>query len=165
MKKVFMFLVAALLMTACATPEERAARQAENLKKVKECVGAQRYKISVTSMTPMRSTPITVTSRSLTVDGDQLNCYLPYAGRDDIPHLKTRGEIRMDAKLEFRSTIQNYLLQYQPKKKNGVITFKTETGGEELKFTITIDNNGKARIHLEPDDRDYVDYEGTVIPL
>ena len=165
MKKVFMFFVAALLMTACATPEERAAREAENLKVVKECVGAQRYKISVTSMTPMRSTSVPVTSCYLTVDGDELNCYLPYAGRDDIPQMKTRGERRMDAKLEFRTTIENYLLQLQPKKKSGVVMFKAKSGGDEMKFTITIDNHGKARIHLEPEGRDYIDYDGTVVAL
>ena len=160
-----MFFVAALLMTACATPEERAAREAENLKVVKECVGAQRYKISVTSMTPMRSTSVPVTSRYLTVDGDELNCYLPYAGRDDIPQMKTRGERRMDAKLELRTTIENYLLQLQPKKKSGVVMFKAKSGGDEMKFTITIDNHGKARIHLEPEGRDYIDYDGTVVAL
>ena len=71
----------------------------------------------------------------------------------------------MDAKLEFRTTIENYLLQLQPKKKSGVVTFKAKSGGDELKFTITIDNHGKARIHLEPEGRDYIDYDGTVVAL
>ena len=41
MKKLIVMMVAALMIVACATPEERAARQAENLKMVKAAVGNQ----------------------------------------------------------------------------------------------------------------------------
>jgi len=154
-----------LLVTACATPEERAARQAENLKMVKECVGSQHYKISVTEMTPMRGTPVYVTNRYLKIEGDKVDCSLPYVGREDIPHLKTRGEVRMDSKIEFRGDAEKYVLQLMPKKKSGVVTFTTRNGVEELKFSITIDNYGKAKIRMTPDSRDFIDYEGTVNAL
>ena len=154
-----------LLVTACATPEERAARQAENLKMVKECVGNQHYKISVTEMTPMRGTPVYVTNRYLKIEGDKVDCSLPYAGRDDNPHMKTRSEVRMDSKIEFRGDAEKYVLQLMPKKKCGVVTFTTRNGVEELKFSITIDNYGKAKIRMTPDSRDFIDYEGTVNAL
>ena len=95
MKKLLLLFVGALLMVACATPEERAARQAENLKMVKAAVGSQQYKINVSSMKPMRGTYTTVMGRWLKIDGNTVDCSLPYVGRDDIPHMKTRGEIRM----------------------------------------------------------------------
>lgn len=165
MKKIMMFIVTVLLVAACATPEERAARQAENLKMVKESVGSQQYKITISQMTPMRGTPVYVSNRYLKVEGDKVDCSLPYAGRDDIPHLKTRGEARMDAKYEFRGDIENYLLQLLPKKKSGVVTFTTKYSGEDLKFSITIDNYGKAKIRMTPEGRDYIDYEGSVYAL
>lgn len=168
MKKSVLFAVTTavmLLVTACATPEERAARQAENLKMVKECVGNQHYKISVTEMTPMRGSSTYVTNRYLKIEGDKIDCSLPYVGREDIPHMKTRGELRMDSKIEFRGDIRNYSLQLMPKKKCGVITFATQNGGEELKFSITIDNNGRAKIRMTPESRDFIDYEGTVNAL
>lgn len=162
MKKVFMMFVAALLIAGCATSEERAARKAEQQKMVKESVSAQKFKINVNSITPMRGTAHNVTNHYLVIDGDQLHCSLPYVGRDDIPHMKTRGEIRMDSKIEFRGPTENYHLQYLPNKQSGVVTFTAKNGGEELKFTITIDDDGRARIHMEPDKRDYCDYDGYV---
>ena len=162
MKQILMLFVAALLMAACATPEERAARQAENLRMVKECVGNQRYRISIRSMTPMRSTSHIVTGRWLIVNGDKVECSLPYVGREDIPHFKSNAEIRQDAKIEFKGDIENYFLNYMPKKKCGVATFYTVDRGEKLNFSITIDNAGTAKIRLTPEKRDYIDYEGTV---
>ena len=65
MKKVFLLMVAVLLMTACATSEERAARQAENMKMLKASVGNQKYRISINQMTPKRGLSKTVSTRVL----------------------------------------------------------------------------------------------------
>ena len=165
MKKLIVMMVAALMIVACATPEERAARQAENLKMVKAAVGNQQYKITINSMRPMRGTNTTVMGRWLKVDGNNVDCYLPYVGRDDVPHMKTRGEIKSDAKLEFRTEMENYNLQYQPSKKCGVITFKASDMGDDYNFKIIVDNTGRARITVTPRDRDYINYEGSVYGL
>jgi hypothetical protein len=165
MKKLMMMIVAVLTIAACATPEERAARQAENLRIVKASVGSQRYRINVTSMRPMRGMENSVMGRWLKIDENTVDYSLPYVGRDDIPHMKTRGEMRMDARLEYRGEMQDYILQYQPKKKCGIITFKVNDGGEDYKFHITVDNMGTARIRVTPENRDYIDYEGDVNSL
>lgn len=162
MKQFMLMIVATLLMVACATPEERAARQAENLKMVKAAVGSQQYRITVTSMTPMRGTRTNVMGRWLKIDGNTVDCSLPYVGRDDAPHMKTRTEVRMDSKLEFKAEAQNYLLQLKPNKKCGIITFSTEYGGDEYQFNINVDNTGRARIRVTPKNRDFIDYEGDV---
>ena len=162
MKQFMLMMIAAFLMVACATPEERAARQAENLKMVKAAVGTQQYKINVTSMRPMRGTTTNVMGRWLKIDGNTVDCSLPYIGRNDIPHMKTRAEVRMDSKLEFRAEIQNYLLKLEAKKKRGIITFSTRYGSDEYQFNITIDNTGRAFIRVTPENRDFIDYEGNV---
>ena len=162
MKQFMVIMIAALLMVACATPEERAARQAENLKMVKAAVGSQQYRINITSMRPMRGTTTNVMGRWLKIDGNTVDCSLPYIGRDDIPHMKTRAEVRMDSKLEFKAEVQNYLLKLEAKKKRGIVTFSTRYGGDEYQFNITVDNMGRAFIRVTPENRDFIDYEGNV---
>ena len=165
MKQFMLMMIAAFLMVACATPEERAARQAENLKMVKAAVGSQQYRINITSMRPMRGTTTNVMGRWLKIDGNTVDCSLPYIGRDDIPHMKTRAEVRMDSKLEFRAEIQNYLLKLEAKKKRGIITFSTRYGSDEYQFNITVDNTGRAFIRVTPENRDFIEYEGNVYGL
>ena len=165
MKQFMLMMIAAFLMVACATPEERAARQAENLKMVKAAVGTQQYKINVTSMRPMRGTSTNVMGRWLKIDGNTVDCSLPYIGRDDIPHMKTRAEVRMDSKLEFNAEVQNYLLKLEAKKKRGIVTFSTRYGGDEYQFNITVDNTGRAFIRVTPENRDFIEYEGNVYGL
>ena len=165
MKQFMLMIVAALLMVACATPHERAARQAENLKMVKAAVGSQQYRINITSMTPMRGATTNVMGRWLKIDGNTVDCNLPYIGRNDIPHMKTRAEVRMDSKLEFNAEVENYLLKLEPKKKRGIVTFSTRYGGDEYQFNIDVDNTGRARIRVTPEDRDFIDYEGNVYGL
>ena len=129
MKKVIIMLMAALLVTACATltPEEKAAREAAVKEGVKAAVA------------------------------------LPYAGRDDIPHMKTRGEMRMTSKIEIRGEVRDYLMGIDPADERAVVSFTASDLGVDYKFTITIENTGSAKIHVDPDKRDYIDYEGYVV--
>ena len=167
MKKVILMMVAAMLMAACATltPEEKAAREAERVKNVRKAVGTQNYRISVNTMKPMRGSSHSVFDSGLIVEGNSVVCHLPYAGLDDIPHPKTRYEVRQDSKLEFKSDIENYLLEIQPEKKRGIITFKADDAGRKYEFHIVIENDGDALIRVIPEGRDYIEYEGTINSL
>ena len=165
MKKIMLLTMVALLMAACATltPEEKAAREAERLENLRTAVINQRYKISITSMKPIRGTSRSVSGGHwIKVDSTSLDCSLPYAGLDDVPHMKSRAEVKMDSKLDFRSDIQDYILQLHPNDKSATITFKADFHGLEQKFRIIIDAGGNAKIHLEPEGRDMIDYEGRV---
>ena len=139
MKKIIMMLMAALLVAACATltPEQKAARDAAIKEGVKSAVASQKFKINV--------------------------CFLPYAGRDDIPHMKTRGEMRMTSKIEIRGEVRDYLMGIDPVDERAVVSFTASDLGVDYKFTITIENTGSAKIHVAPDKRDYIDYEGYVV--
>ena len=132
---------------------------------VKAAVGSQQYRINVTSMRPMRGTTTNVIGRWLKIDGNTVDCSLPYIGRNDIPHMKTRAEVRMDSKLEFNAEVQNYLLKLEAKKKRGIVTFSTRYGGDEYQFNITVDNTGRAFIRVTPENRDFIEYEGNVYGL
>lgn len=108
--------MAALLVAACATltPEEKAAREAAIKESVKTAVASQKYKINVNSVKPMRGIDRTVSGPFLKVDSNTVECFLPYAGLDDIPHLKTPGEFRLSSKIEIKSEMRDYLLAIDP---------------------------------------------------
>ena len=165
MKKIIMMLMAALLVAACATltPEQKAARDAAIKEGVKSAVASQKFKINVTSVTPMRGTNRSLSGAFIKLDSTTVECFLPYAGRDDIPHMKTRGEMRMTSKIEIRGEVRDYLMGIDPADERAVVSFTASDLGVDYKFTITIENTGSAKIHVDPDKRDYIDYEGYVV--
>lgn len=167
MKQLFLIvaLLCALLVAGCATltPEEKAAREAEAKEYVKKALATQKYKINITSMNPMRGNERTVSGPWLKVDSTTVECMLPYVGLDDIPHIKTPGEVRMGSRFEFKSAMREYVLTIDPKDERVVIRFKADDHGFECKFLIVIDEVGSARIHVEPEGRDFIDYEGRVV--
>ena len=165
MKKVIIMLIAAMLMAACAilTPEEKAAREAAAKVYVKKALVSQKYKININTMRPMRGVERTVAGRWLKVDSTTVECEMPYAGLDDIPHPKTPGERRMESRLEFKSPISDYVTTIHPGDEDAIVTFKAEDHGFKCKFTIVIGNTGEAKIHYEPEGRDFIDYEGYVV--
>ena len=165
MKKVFMMLMAALLVAACATltPEQKAAREAAIKEGVKSAVASQKFKINVTSVIPMRAANRSVSGPFIKLDSTTVECYLPYAGRDDIPHMKTPGEVRMTSKIEIRGEVRDYVMGIDPADERAVVSFTASDLGVDYKFTITIENTGDTKIHVDPDKRDEIDYEGYVV--
>lgn len=163
MKKLFLLLVATLTIAGCATQEERAAREAEHMQKVKAAVGNQQYKINMREMTPLRSTPITISGMYyLKVNGNEISTDLPYLGRDDVPRFKSRAERKFDREIIIRSQMEGYNLALMPKQKVGVITFTAKDGNDDLKFNIQISSSGEAKVILTPEGRDEIRYSGYV---
>ena len=129
-------LMAALLVTACATltPEEKAARDAAVKEGVKAAVASQKFKINVTSVTPMRGTNRSLSGAFIKLDSTTVECFLPYAGRDDIPHMKTRGEVRMSSKIEIRGEVRDYLMGIDPADERAVVSFTASDLGVDYKL-------------------------------
>ena len=165
MKKVIVMLMVGLLMASCATltPEEKAAREAAIKESIKTTLQSKNYKINVNSVTPMRAGSRTISGSWIKMDSTIVECWLPYAGLDDIPHLKTRGEFRLSSKIELKSEMRNYLLAINPTEERVIISFNADNHGLDCKFKIVIENTGKAYIHVEPEKRDYIDYEGYLV--
>ena len=165
MKKHLFFvigLVCVMLTAGCATltPEERAAREAEVREAVKEALVSQKFKLNITSVKPMRGVDRSLSGPWLKVDSTMMECWLPYVGLDDIPHLKTPGEARLSSKLEMKSPMKDYVLAFDPNEMRTVIRFKADDHSFEVKFLIVIDEFGVAKLHVEPEGRDFIDYEG-----
>ncbi len=165
MKKLLLLLVAVLTIVGCATPEERAAREAEHMQKVKAAVGSQQYKINMREMTPLRSSSITLTGMYyLKIDGNEISTDLPYLGRDDVPHFKTRGERKFDRTIILHTQMEGYNLTLMPKQKSGLITFSAKSGSDTYGFNIQIGSDGLAKVTLRPEGKDEIRYEGYVEP-
>ena len=165
MKKVIIILLGVLLMSACATltPEEKAARKEAAMESVKRSVKTQKYRININSVKPMRGIDHTISGPWLRVDTTTVECYLPYAGLDDIPHLKSRTEFRLSSKIEIKSEIRDYQVGFDPAEHCYLISFKADDHGFECEFNIIIEDTGTARIHLQPEKRDYIDYTGHLV--
>ena len=144
------------------TPEEKAARRAAEEQTIREAVIHRHYRISVSSMTPLRAETFYISGPWITVDSTTVECSVPYLGRDDMPHFKTRGEMRMDSKLEFKAETEDYLVELNPEDQSILVSFKTSFRGSDYTFHITIDNISQARVRVIPSDRDEITYEGTV---
>ena len=163
MKNVMLTIVAALLMAACATltPEEKAAR----VQHVVDAVGSKNYRININTMRPMRGGDRSVFNHWIKVQDNTVDCDLPYAGRDDIPTPKSPLESRLDHHIVFKTTADNYLLAVNPKDREGTVTFDVQDGVRKYKFSIRIISIDNVQVRLTPDDRDFIDYEGTISPL
>ena len=77
-----MILTAWMMLSGCASAEERAARAAEHAKGVKAALQERKYEIAVSRMYPSRGTSKSLSyGYSVEVRNDSLISYLPYFGR------------------------------------------------------------------------------------
>ena len=165
-----MFALCAGMMVSCGisklTPEEKAEKKAAEQARVKEAVIGRHYRINVTSMTPLRAETFFVNGGHwIKVDSTMVDCSIPYMGLDDFPHFKTRGEMRMDSRLEFNAETENYVVELDPSGQSIFVTFKTEFAGTNYTFQITIEDVNQARIRVIPEDRDEITYEGDLYSI
>lgn len=144
-----------LLLMACATTAERAARQAETASVVNAAVADRHYKITITQAYPQRGGSVNV-SRDffLEVKGDTLVSYLPFFGR---AYRSLYGGTEKG--LNFTETIRKY---EQAKSKAGVTRIRMQARNEEdsYVYTVEIADNGKASIRVQAMERDDMRYDG-----
>lgn len=160
MKKYLVLMVLAastlVMLTGCATPEERAARQAELARKVISALNERRYKIDVERMYPPRGTSKSVSySYSVEVRNDSLISYLPYFGRAyNVPYGGGKG-------LNFSAPISSY---QEIEKRNGQRHIEIGLSNEEdiFLYTIEVFDNGRSSIEVQSRQRERISYSGNM---
>ena len=158
MKKLSSILVVAcalaVLISSCATPEERAARAAEQARKVTAALKERNYKISVNRMIPLRGNSKTVSyGYGVEVRNDSLLSYLPYFGHAyNVPYGGGKG-------LNFSAPIESYR-ESQPKDDRRHIEISLTNDEDTYQYIIDIFNNGSANIDVIPRERDRITYYG-----
>lgn len=160
MKKVLMAMVSACLalvmLSGCATSEERAARAAEQAAKVKTALTERDYKISIDRMYPMKGSSKNVSyGYSVEVRNDSLISYLPYFGRAySVPYGGGKG-------LNFSERIGSY---EEALLKNGKHHIEIGVTNEEDTYLYTIDvfDNGNSTIVVQSRQREPISYAGRI---
>lgn len=148
--------LALVMLSGCATSEERAARAAEQAAKVKTALTERNYKISVDRMYPMRGSSKTVSyGYSVEVRNDSLISYLPYFGRAySVPYGGGKG-------LNFSERIGSY---EEALLKNGKHHIEIGVTNEEDTYLYTIDvfDNGSSTIAVQSRQRESISYSGRI---
>lgn len=148
------FMIAVLLLAACATTEEQMARRAERAKQVAAALADRHYTIAVRMMHPMRGRSVHVSyGYELKVKGDTLMSYLPYFGRAyAVPYGGGKG-------LHFTELISGYR-SWKTKKGSTMVELTTVNDEDSYYFMLEIFENGNATVDVQMKQRDRVRYDG-----
>ena len=150
-------LVASVMLSGCATAEERAARAAEQAAKVRTALTERNYKISIDHMYPMKGGSKSVSfGYTIEVRNDSLFSYLPYIGRAyQIPYGGGKG-------LNFSERIGSY---QETQRKNGLqhIEIGVKNDEDTYLYTIEVWDNGKSQIDVQPRQRERISYSGDIV--
>ena len=151
---VFFAILALVVLSACVSAEERAARAAEQAAKVKAGLAEKRFSINVDRMYPMKGGSKSVSfGYGVEVRNDSLISYLPYFGRAyDIPYGGGKG-------LNFSERIGSYC---DTPGKNGLHVIDIEvTNTEDTYFySIKVYDNGSSSIDVQSRNREHISYTG-----
>lgn len=156
-KTIIGAVVAALLVAACATTEERAQRRAERAEVVKRAVDSRHFTVTVQTMNPMRGSSVNVTPDfSLEVSGDTVKSYLPYFGRAYyVPYGGGKG-------LCFTATAIGYE-QSQPKRGDRMlVTFACRNEEDLYRFRLEIYDDGATVIDVRAQEREHISFTGEI---
>lgn len=145
---------ACVMLSGCASAEERAARAAEQAAKVTKALEARDYKIAVNRMYPMKGSSRSVSyGYSVEVRNDSLISYLPYfGGAYNVPYGGGKG-------LNFSERIGSYR---ESQKNNGERQIEINVTNEEdtYIYLIKVFSNGNSSIDVTSRQRDHISYSG-----
>lgn len=150
-------IVVLVMLSRCATVEERAARAAEQAAKVRTALTERNYKISIDHMYPMKGGSKSVSfGYTVEVRNDSLFSYLPYIGRAyQIPYGGGKG-------LNFSERIGSY---QETQRKNGLqhIEIGVKNDEDTYLYTIEVWDNGKSQIDVQARQRERISYSGDIV--
>ncbi len=158
MKRMMIALVAAVVLTACATWKSdgltKEERRAQTAQKVAEGLSKRHFTIEAEQCYPMRGAARRIDyGYEVTVHGDTLKSYLPYFGRAyNIPYGGGKG-------LRFDAIIKNYE-QWRTKKNMTHIVIYTDNEEDVYIYTIDVFDNGNATIDVRSREREEISFSG-----
>ena len=152
-------LMMMVLLSSCGSTNSltKAEREAAMAQQVQDALDARHYTIAVDWMKPLGGVPRQVNSDyELKVNGEELDCYLPYIGRAyRLPYGGGKG-------LNFKAQIQNYSIQ-QLTSNRSQIEFTVRNDEDVYLFRIDVFDNGKSIIDIMAQDRDAISFDGEMV--
>ena len=154
MKKCLSMVLAAMLLSGCATQQREERREAVR-KAVAEAVAKRQLHIGITTMSTMRYGSRTVTPDFfLELRGDTLQSYLPYMGQVFLAPMTTPSQ-----GLNFEAPVLNYSLNSK-KRHISEMEMDVKTQEDTYHYCIEIHESGQAYIHVQPMHRDPISFGG-----
>ena len=154
-----LILLLGVMATSCGTGIglTKAEREAAVTRQVQEGLDTRHYTIAVDWMKPLGGMSRHVSSNyELKVNGDQVDCYLPYVGEAyRLPYGGGKG-------LNFKGDIEDYSINY-PTSNRAHIEFTVNNGEDIYRFRIDVFNNGRSIIDIIAQDRDAISFDGEMI--
>ena len=154
-----LFVLVMVLLSSCGSTNSltKAEREAAMAQQVQDALDARHYTIAVDWMKPLGGVPRQVNSDyELKVNGEELDCYLPYIGRAyRLPYGGGKG-------LNFKAQIQNYSIQ-QLTSNRSQIEFTVRNDEDVYRFRIDVFDNGKSIIDIMAQDRDAISFDGEMV--
>ena len=159
MKKMMtMVALAVWMLTGCISQQQRLERQAATAQAVRQAVETRQLTVEVRFMQTQRYGSHRVGSDFfLRLRGDTLDSYLPFLGRAYTAPLGSPSQ-----GLNFTSAIEHF--RRSPLNDGGV-RLEMSVRSEEDRFDYRLDvfPNGKAYIHVRPQERDAVSFDGEAV--
>ena len=161
MKKLSIVVTALALLAvgSCGitrmTPEEKKAEKERVFTSVDRQLNQRNFTIDINYMTPMRGSGKSVTTYSLTVDGNVLKSHLPYFG------VARRASYGGGNALSFEEDIK----EYYDSGFNGdrrTIYLTVDTKEDSFTYKIEIFDNGTASVSVNCRNRDDISYRGNL---
>lgn len=147
----------AMMITSCATQQERAERKAKTQQAVTEAIASRELHIDIKSMNTLRYGTKTVTPDFyLELKGDTLKSYLPYMGQ-----AHTAPVMSPSKGLNFEEHIHNYLVS-KLKVDRTQIELDVKTEEDSYHYFIDVYDTGDTYIYVKPLNRDPVSFDGFV---
>ncbi len=158
MKKAFAAIIGLAVLFACGSARQatKSAEEQADAKLVAEQLDARQYKIDVNYMIPQSGLSKAVDGYSITVDGENFESWLPYAGKaTSVPYGGGKG-------LTFKDTIDEYKDSGWEGDKR-VITMTVSNDEDTYTYILTVFDNGSATINLNARNRDGISYRGNMV--
>lgn len=158
MKRFFLLWTAAAMMAACATSNsaERQQRLADIARRTGDSIRMRTFTVNIDMMYTQRGGSHYVSPEfSLRLQGDSVFSYLPYFGRAyTVPYGGGKG-------LHFSAPIMGY---QTGKGRNDAtrISFTARKEEDDYRFSIDVYDNGKAYVHIAPQNREQISYDGAI---
>jgi len=154
-----LLMVIMALFCSCGTSNglTKAEREVALARQVHDALDTRHYTITVDWIKPLGGMPHHVTSNyELKVNGDELDCYLPYMGEAyRLPYGGGKG-------LNFKADIQDYKTDSLTSNRSR-ISFAVNNSEDIYEFRIDVFNNGHCIIDIVPQDRDAISFDGEMI--
>lgn len=158
MKRLFLLCTTAALLAACATTDsaERQRRQAGITRRLADSIQARSLTVDIDMMHTQRGGSHYVSPEFyLRLQGDSVFSYLPYFGRAyTVPYGGGKG-------LDFQAPVMDYKAG-EGRKGATRITFTARNEEDEYRFSLDVFGNGKAYLHVSPQNREQISYDGSI---